>query len=53
MRGYHIRIPDLESTWEQEKQKPQGETKPLKKLADFDCLCLDEWLSAKDRKSVV
>lgn len=44
MRGCYIRIPDLESTWGQGRQRPQGETRPLEKPADFDCLCLDEWL---------
>lgn len=44
MRGYYVRIPDLCATWEAECQKPQGETKLVKKLANFDCLCLDEWL---------
>lgn len=44
MRGYYVRIPDLHSTWEMEREKPQGETRLLKKLAGFDCLCLDEWL---------
>lgn len=44
MRGYYVRIPDLHSTWETERHKPQGETKLLKKLTGFDCLCLDEWL---------
>ena len=44
MRGYYVRVPDLHATWEVECQKPQGETRLLKKLSSFDCLCLDGWL---------
>ncbi|MBQ9001223.1 MAG: ATP-binding protein [Eggerthellaceae bacterium] len=44
MRGYYVRVPDLHVDWETERQKPQGETRLLKKLSTFDCLCIDEWL---------
>lgn len=44
MRGHYVRIPDLCATWEAECQKLQGETKLVKKLANFGCPCLDEWL---------
>lgn len=44
LRGYYIRVPDLLTLWEEAKEKPQGLTKMLKKLANYDCLCLDEWL---------
>jgi len=44
IRAHYIRMPDLEAAWELARDKPQGQTKFLRKYAAFTLLVLDEWL---------
>lgn len=44
LRCLYVRVPDLETEWDASRKRDQGETKLLKKMAGYDCLCLDEWL---------
>ena len=43
-RAHYIRMPDLEEAWALAKDRPQGQTKFLKKYAAFSLLVIDEWL---------
>lgn len=43
-RCFYVRVPDLEDQWDVAQNKEKGVTKLLTKLANYDCLCLDEWL---------
>jgi hypothetical protein len=44
IRAHYVRMPDLEEAWALAKDKPQGQTKFLKKYATFTLLVIDEWL---------
>ncbi len=44
IRAHYIRMPDLEEAWALAKDRPQGQTKFLKKYAAFSLLVIDEWL---------
>jgi len=44
IRAHYIRMPDLAEAWALAKDKPQGQTKFLKKYAAFTLLVIDEWL---------
>jgi DNA replication protein DnaC len=44
IRAHYVRMPDLEEAWALAKDKPQGQTKFLKKYAAFTLLVIDEWL---------
>nr|WP_275579095.1 ATP-binding protein [Brachybacterium muris] len=44
LRAHYIRMPDLEEAWALAKDKPQGQTKFLRKYSTFSLLVIDEWL---------
>lgn len=44
VRAHYIRMPDLEEAWALAKDKPQGQTKFLRKYSTFSLLVIDEWL---------
>lgn len=44
IRAHYIRMPDLEEAWALARDKPQGQTKFLRKYAAFTLLVVDEWL---------
>lgn len=44
IRAHYIRMPDLEEAWTLAKDKPQGQTKFLRKYSTFSLLVIDEWL---------
>lgn len=44
IRAHYIRMPDLEEAWALARDRPQGQTKFLKKYAAFTLLVIDEWL---------
>ncbi|MGP5254355.1 ATP-binding protein [Brachybacterium alimentarium] len=44
IRAHYIRMPDLEEALVLAKDKPQGQTKLLRKYAAFSLLVIDEWL---------
>ncbi|WP_182357226.1 ATP-binding protein [Tomitella gaofuii] len=44
LRAHYIRMPDLEEAWVLAKDKPQGQTKFLRKYSAFALLVIDEWL---------
>ncbi|MGO1791730.1 MAG: ATP-binding protein [Micrococcaceae bacterium] len=44
IRAHYIRMPDLEEAWALAKDKPQGQTKFLRKYSTFSLLVIDEWL---------
>lgn len=44
IRAHYIRMPDLEEAWVLAKDKPQGQTKFLRKYSTFSLLVIDEWL---------
>lgn len=43
-RAHYIRMPDLEESWANARDKPGGKEKWLRKYASFTLLVLDEWL---------
>lgn len=44
IRAHYIRMPDLEEAWAVAREKPQGQTKFLKKYVNYTLLVIDEWL---------
>ena len=52
IRAHYIRMPDLEEAWMLARDKPQGQTKFLKKYAAFTLLVIDEWLLDQPNESV-
>ncbi|WP_158726683.1 ATP-binding protein [Tomitella fengzijianii] len=44
LRAHYIRMPDLEEAWALVKDKPQGQTKFLRKYSTLALLVIDEWL---------